>query len=180
VGGNVHPQFLTLKTITMNTDIQIERYRRYNESEQEVLSVTIRTLKPTIFDKNNTEPIVQQRIKRTKGTTVFLDSDNPNLTATGLHYRKTEIRVANWRKDALVEVKHQKTISNIQESVMAEIARATNIKGQYWLVLLGKAYKSQIVINEFVKMIIKYKLQNKVRMFFDVEDYVLALQQEFL
>jgi hypothetical protein len=160
----------------MNTEILIERYRRSNEHEHIVMSATIRTLMPTIFDQNNTETIVQQRIKRTKGPTLFLDASNGNLTATGQHYRKTEMRVGN----IFVEVKHQNTVSNIQESVMGEIARAENIKGQYWLVLLGDAYRRPIIISEFVRMIFKYKLQNKVRMFLSVEEYILALQDENL
>lgn len=164
----------------MNKEILIERYKRHNETENKVLIAMILAFSLTIFDQNNTEYIVQQRRKRTKGPTLFIDAENPNLTATGLHYRKTEFRVTNAKKDIFVEVKHQNAISNIQESVMAEIARAENINGLYWLVLLGDAYRRPIIISEFVKMILKYKLQDKVRIFLSIDDYILALQDEIL
>jgi hypothetical protein len=157
-------------------EIKIERYKRHNEKENEVLKAIIYTFNPTIFDKDNTETIVQRRIKQTKGPTVFLDAVNGNLTATGKNYRKTEIRFMN----IFTEVKHQNSISNIQDSVLGEISRAENIKGKYWLVLLGDAYRKPIVLCEFVKMIKKYELENKVRIFLTIEDYILALQDEIL
>lgn len=164
----------------MNTEILIERYRRHNESEQIVLAALIRNFEPTIYDKNNTESIIRGRIKRTKGLTIFLDAENSNLTASGLNYRKTEIRVASKKSSVFTEVKHQTKISNIQDAVLGEIARAKNVKGKYWLVLLGKAYRRPIVIAEFFSMIAKYKLDNKVRIFTTVEEYILALQDEIL
>jgi len=164
----------------MSKDILKERYKRHNEHEHEVLCATIDSLSNlTVFDKNNNDTIVQQRIKRIDGTGIFLDADNGNFTAFG-NIRKTEILVANKKKGIFVEVKHQNTVSNTQDTVLGEIARASNIDGQYWLVLLGQPYRWKTVMYEYVKAIKVYCLEEKVRIFTSKEEYKAALLKEFI
>lgn len=145
--------------------------RRYNWGEQQVLLATFDKLPDiTTFRKHNTETIVRNRIKRTNGNCLFLDAENSNLTLNG-NNRKTEFRLSINKKDIWVEVKDQKSISNILDCPMGEIARAKNISGEYWLVLLNECYCVLALVRQFVEMIENYNLNNKVKLIYGIEQY---------
>lgn len=156
----------------------METYR-HNESENIVLQTTIETIPQIkIFKKDNTMGIVEVRNLIFKGTKLFIDAQNPNKTSKG-NYRKTEFRIVGNKSDVYVEVKQQKTSSNITDSVLGEISRAKNIKGQYWLILLGKPYQCPIVLYSIAEAIKDFKLTNKVKVMTTIEQYKTELQKVF-
>ena len=153
--------------------------KRHNEGEDSVLQATLDIIPNiTIHKKNNNMGIVEIRKKIFNGVNLFMDAENPNKTSKG-NYRRTELKITNKNTDVFIEVKQQKTSSNITDSVLGEVSRARNIKGQYWLVLLGKPYQCPIVLYSIVEAIELYKLNDKVKVFTTIEQYKTELQKTF-
>lgn len=150
---------------------------RNNISENQVLQATMNVLpNANVFEKDNNIGIVEVRKEIFKGINIFLDAQNPNKTEKG-NYKRTEFRISVNKKDIWVEVKQQKTTTNIVDSVLGEIARARFFDGDYWLVLLGEPYRVPSVIFEYANAIKLYGLQKKIKLFTSITDYQSELKK---
>ena len=142
------------------TEILKFRYKRHNETENKVLIGLIDKYPDIIiFDQYNTKTIVNERIKKYKGTVLlFLDVFTPNLTAKGNH-RRIEFLFVNKQSQCIwIDAKHANTTTNITD-LHGEYNRASNCNGSVQFVVDGKGY-SKNVLKEHRKYLKKAKLDN--------------------
>jgi len=146
-----------------HTDTLIERFKRSNATEQEVLTSLVEKHPDIIiFDKLNTEDIVRQRIKQTEGNVrLFLDVETPNLTAKG-NYKKIEFLLVDAMNNFYwFDAKHSNTTTNITD-LHGEYNRAKNCKGVVVFVVKGKGY-SKNVLREHNSYLKELNIHEKVK-----------------
>lgn len=138
------------------TKLLIERYKRSNDTEQQVLINIVQQFpKIIIFDKSNTEIIVQQRIKRTSGNVrLFLDAETPNLTYKD-NYRCIEFLVVDSKDNYhWFDAKFAKKSTNLTD-LHGEYYRTKNNKGVVHFITDGTGYCSKVLDShrEYIKVL---------------------------